>query len=68
MPIRVLIIDDSALMRQMLTEILSADPAIEVVGTAPDPHVAREKIKALSPDKYDQWKVIDFKFDPRDML
>ncbi len=50
MPIRVLIIDDSALMRQMLTEILSADPAIEVVGTAPDPHVAREKIKALSPD------------------
>ena len=50
MPIRVLIVDDSALMRQMLTEILSADPAIEVVGTAPDPHVARDRIKALSPD------------------
>ena len=50
MAIRVLIVDDSALMRQMLTEILSADPAIEVVGTAPDPLVARERIKALSPD------------------
>lgn len=50
MPIRVLVVDDSALMRQMLTAILSSDPAIEVVGTAPDPLVAREKIKALNPD------------------
>lgn len=50
MAIRVLIVDDSALMRQILTEILSSDPAIEVVGTAPDPLVARERIKALSPD------------------
>jgi two-component system chemotaxis response regulator CheB len=49
-PIRVLIVDDSALMRQLLTEILAADPGIEVVGTAPDPLVARERIKALSPD------------------
>jgi len=48
--IRVLIVDDSALMRQMLSSILSSDPAIEVVGTAPDPLVAREKIKALNPD------------------
>ena len=48
--IRVLIVDDSALMRQMLSAILSTDPAIEVVGTAPDPLVAREKIKALNPD------------------
>ncbi|SHE67658.1 protein-glutamate methylesterase/protein-glutamine glutaminase [Thermomonas hydrothermalis] len=48
--IRVLIIDDSALVRQVLTEILSADPAIEVVGAAPDPLVAREKIKQLNPD------------------
>ncbi|MBC7906541.1 MAG: chemotaxis response regulator protein-glutamate methylesterase [Rhodospirillaceae bacterium] len=48
--IRVLIVDDSALMRQMLTSILSSDPIIEVVGTAPDPLVAREKIKALHPD------------------
>ncbi len=48
--IRVLVVDDSALMRQMLTAILSSDPGIEVVGTAPDPIVAREKIKALNPD------------------
>ena len=48
--IRVLVVDDSALMRQMLTAILSSDPAIEVVGTAPDPLVAREKSKALNPD------------------
>lgn len=50
MPIKVLIVDDSALIRQLLTELLSRDPAIQVVGTAPDPIVAREKIKALSPD------------------
>ncbi len=48
--IRVLIVDDSALVREMLTGILSADPEIEVVGSAPDPLIAREKIKALSPD------------------
>jgi two-component system chemotaxis response regulator CheB len=48
--IRVLIIDDSALVRQVLTDILSEDPAIEVVGTAPDPLIAREKIKQLNPD------------------
>ena len=48
--IRVLVIDDSAVMRQLLTEILNSDPDIEVVGTAPDPFVAREKIKSLNPD------------------
>ena len=48
--IRVLIVDDSAAMRQLLTAILSADPEIEVLGTAPDPYIAREKIKALHPD------------------
>jgi two-component system chemotaxis response regulator CheB len=48
--IRVLIIDDSALVRQVLTEVLQTDPAIEVVGTAPDPYMAREKIKQLNPD------------------
>lgn len=48
--IRVLVVDDSAVMRQLLSTLLSADPEIEVVGTAPDPHVARERIKALNPD------------------
>ena len=48
--IRVLIVDDSALMRQVLASLLSKDPAIEVIGTAPDPFIAREKIKALHPD------------------
>lgn len=47
---RVLIVDDSALVRQMLSEMLSADPQIEVVGTANDPLMAREKIKQLNPD------------------
>jgi two-component system chemotaxis response regulator CheB len=48
-PIRVLIIDDSALVRSLLSRILGADPALEVVGTAPDAFVARERIKALNP-------------------
>ena len=48
--IRVLIIDDSALMRQVLASLLSKDPGIEVIGSAPDPFIAREKIKALNPD------------------
>jgi two-component system, chemotaxis family, protein-glutamate methylesterase/glutaminase len=50
MPYKVLIVDDSSLMRQLLTEILSSDPELEVIGTAGDPFIAREKIKALSPD------------------
>lgn len=49
-PITVLIVDDSALIRQMYTEILSSEPDIEVVGTAADPLSAREKIKQLNPD------------------
>jgi two-component system chemotaxis response regulator CheB len=48
--IRVLVVDDSAVMRQLLTEILGSDPAIEVVGSAADPYIAREKIKLLNPD------------------
>ncbi len=48
--IRVLTIDDSALMRQVLATLLSKDSEIEVIGTAPDPYIAREKIKALNPD------------------
>jgi two-component system chemotaxis response regulator CheB len=50
MKTKVLIIDDSALMRQLLTEILSHDPSLEVVGAAADPYVAREKILRLAPD------------------
>ncbi len=48
--IRVLIIDDSALVRSLLTEIVSHAPDLEVVGSAPDPLVAREMIRALNPD------------------
>lgn len=48
--IRVLIVDDSAFIRKMFTEFLSSDPAIEVLGTAVDPHDARQKIKQLNPD------------------
>ena len=48
--IRVLIVDDAALVRQMLTEMLQTDPMIEVIGTASDPYIAREKIKSLKPD------------------
>ncbi len=48
--IKVLVVDDSALVRKILTQILGADPAIDVVGAAPDPLIARERIKQLSPD------------------
>jgi two-component system chemotaxis response regulator CheB len=48
--IKVLIVDDSALIRSILGEIVNKQPDMEVVGTAPDPLVAREKIKALNPD------------------
>jgi two-component system chemotaxis response regulator CheB len=48
--VRVIIVDDSALMRELLTEILSRDPEIEVVDTAADPLIAREKIKKHNPD------------------
>ena len=48
--IKVLIVDDSALVRQMLTEMLNSAPDIEVIGVAHDPIMARDKIKALNPD------------------
>ena len=47
---KVLIVDDSALIRTLLTALLSEDRRLEVVGTANDPYEAREKIKQLSPD------------------
>jgi two-component system, chemotaxis family, protein-glutamate methylesterase/glutaminase len=46
---RVLIVDDSALMRELLTEIINADPELETAGVAPNPVVAWQKIKALNP-------------------
>lgn len=49
-PVRVLIVDDSALVRRILTEVLSGDPGVEVIGTASDAYTAREKIKQLNPD------------------
>ncbi|MEE9397798.1 MAG: chemotaxis response regulator protein-glutamate methylesterase [Methylococcales bacterium] len=48
--IRLLIIDDSALIRKVLTEVFSKSADIEVVGTAADPYIARDKIKKLNPD------------------
>lgn len=48
--IRVLIVDDSSLVRQILTDILNSAPDIEVVGAASDPLFARERIKQLNPD------------------
>lgn len=48
--IRVLLVDDSAVIRTLLQKILSSDPEIEVVGTAPDPYVGRDKLVALKPD------------------
>ncbi|HEC73060.1 MAG TPA: chemotaxis response regulator protein-glutamate methylesterase [Methylophaga aminisulfidivorans] len=48
--ISVIVVDDSALIRKMLSEILGSDPDIEVVATAADPFQAREKIKKFNPD------------------
>jgi len=48
--IRVLIVDDSAIVRKILSEALAGEADLEVVGTAPDPYVARDKILALHPD------------------
>jgi two-component system chemotaxis response regulator CheB len=49
-PIRVLVVDDSAIVRKVLAGIVSAEPDMQVVGSAPDPYVARDKILALKPD------------------
>jgi two-component system, chemotaxis family, protein-glutamate methylesterase/glutaminase len=49
-PVKVLIVDDSAIVRQVFTEIISRHPDLEVVGTAPDPYVARDKIVQFQPE------------------
>src|SRR4030065_2638973 len=48
--IKVLVIDDSALIRSVLKEIINREADMECVGAAPDPLVAREMIKSLNPD------------------
>lgn len=48
--IKVLIVDDSAVVRQTLTEILSSDPRIEVMAAAADPYIAAERIRGELPD------------------
>lgn len=48
--IKVLVVDDSAIVRKILVDSLTGEPDIEVVGTAPDPYIARDKILALRPD------------------
>ena len=48
--IKVLIVDDSALIRQLLSSLLSQDPGIEVVGVATDPYIAWRKMHTLHPD------------------
>ncbi len=48
--IKVLIVDDSAVVRKSLTEILESDPAIEVIGVAADPYIAADKIRKDVPD------------------
>lgn len=49
-PVKVLVVDDSALVRQLMTQLLEEDPGIQVVGSAADPYIARDKIKQLNPD------------------
>jgi two-component system chemotaxis response regulator CheB len=48
--IKVLIVDDSAIVRKILSDAIAAETDLEVVGTAPDPFIARAKILALNPD------------------
>ena len=49
-PIRVLIVDDSAIVRKLVRAALSKDPEIEVVGAAVDPYAAQELIAERAPD------------------
>ncbi|HYQ17682.1 MAG TPA: response regulator, partial [Polyangiaceae bacterium] len=50
MAIKVLVVDDSALVRKLLTEIISRESDLSVIGSARDPYEARDKIKELNPD------------------
>jgi two-component system chemotaxis response regulator CheB len=49
-PIRVMVVDDSAVVRKVLSTLINAEPDMEVVGTAPDPYQARDKLVQLKPD------------------
>lgn len=49
-PIKVMVIDDSALVRQTLKDIISSDPQLEVIATAADPYIAANKIRHNIPD------------------
>jgi two-component system, chemotaxis family, protein-glutamate methylesterase/glutaminase len=49
-PIRILVVDDSVVIRKLLSETLSGDPALEVVGTASDGRIAWPKFRSLKPD------------------
>ena len=48
--IKVLVVDDSAIVRRVFSQELDRDPEIEVIATAPDPYVARDKVVKLKPD------------------
>src|ERR1700682_6226576 len=49
-PLRILVVDDSVVIRRLLTDTLSGDPALQVVGTASDGRIALAKIPRLKPD------------------
>ncbi len=51
-PIKVLVVDDSAVVRQVLSEVLNSDAGIEVIATAPDPIFAQERMKKQWPDVF----------------
>jgi two-component system, chemotaxis family, protein-glutamate methylesterase/glutaminase len=49
-PVRVLVVDDSAVVRQTMSDVLSSDPEITVIGTAADPFAAARRIQTEIPD------------------
>ena len=50
MPIKVLVVDDSALIRQILSEIVTRDPGLTLVGAAPDAYAAKRMVQEFRPD------------------